>query len=100
MEAKSEKVQQEIDHIIECIHKNPSEELRNNVHSFARKVLNSGQGRPITDTLQDLKEKAISKVRLFIFRLETLTIKERLFNVKKLFKDFPIMALSFASQKL
>jgi hypothetical protein len=55
MEGREDKIQAEIDQIISCIHKNSSEELRNNFHSFARKVFSSGPGRPNTDSSADLK---------------------------------------------
>lgn len=55
MEAKEAKIKAEIDHIITCIHRNASEELNNNIHSFARKVFSSVLGRPNNDSLQDLR---------------------------------------------
>jgi hypothetical protein len=52
MEGKEEKIAAAIDHIITCIHNNTYGEVSNNIHSFTRKVLSSGPGRPNMDTLQ------------------------------------------------
>jgi hypothetical protein len=48
-------VQAELDHLINCLHRNAPESTRANYHSFARKLFSTTAGRPNHDSLADLR---------------------------------------------
>jgi phosphoribosylaminoimidazole (AIR) synthetase len=55
------RIYSEIDRIINCIHKNPSEELKSNVYTLARKVL-TDEARTNSDSLEEQINKITTNV--------------------------------------
>ena len=62
MESRDVAIQAEINQLVSSVKRDATDQLKDQIRSYARKVFNSGAGRPNTETILELKEKVVSRV--------------------------------------
>lgn len=62
MDNRESKIASEIDSLISSLRKNTDESLKEQIHSYARRVFSAGPGRPINDSPAELKERITARV--------------------------------------